>query len=408
MIGSWNDKLREYARIHVGIDDGIQIPHSVDDRCSCISGFWAGSIDHGSTSWIGHMLWQYYRYTFDEAFLRDTAYPFLRGAFRVYQEMLEQDGGAYRLPFGVSPEFRGGDPDAWGANVSFQLANIHFLCRSLIAASEILGIHDPVVHACRDIRERLPRYASGIGASGKKELFLWEGQPLSESHRHHSHLTGLYPFDIIDAGDPDDKALLKASFEALLRMGMGEWMGWSYPWAAILHARTGNGGMAETLLQIFRRAFLMKGYASSVDAQFPGVSIHDSVSDVMQVEASIAAANALLEMLLHTAHGRLRAFHAVPPLWRNASFSGIRAEGAFLVDGRMEGGTIHCLTVTSEKKNVLRLANPFAGEKDIRYTLNGKRWPAGSDTMIVLEMSAGDTLDIRRRDDRKPAPAAAS
>ena len=152
----------------------------------------------------------------------------------------------------------------------------------------------------------------------------------------------------------------------------------------------------------------MKGYASSVDAQFPGVSIHDSVSDVMQVEASIAAANALLEMLLHTAHGRLRAFHAVPPLWRNASFSGIRAEGAFLVDGRMEGGTIHCLTVTSEKKNVLRLANPFAGEKDIRYRLNGKRWPAGSDTMIVLEMNAGDSLDIRRRDDCKPAPATAS
>ena len=35
----------------------------------------------------------------------------------------------------------------------------------------------------------------------KKMIALWEGCDLDESHRHHSHLAGLYPFDSFDASD---------------------------------------------------------------------------------------------------------------------------------------------------------------------------------------------------------------
>ena len=251
LVDSWEGRLRDYARTFVGVEDGRMLPHAVNDRCDNVGGFWTGSIDHGSTVWVGQLMWTYWRHTLDRGFLRDRAYPFLRGAMRVVEAMLEEDGGAYALPVSVSPEY---------------------------------------------------------GATGDGEIALWAGQPLAESHRHHSHLAGLYPFDTLDAGwrgvGGRDAEAVRRSLRTWVRCGMGQWTGWCVPWAAILHARVGNGDMAETLLQIFARAFVTKGRASLHDAGFPGFTVFDGRRDVMQVEAAVGFAAAVQEMLLHTA--RLR------------------------------------------------------------------------------------------------------
>ena len=105
------------------------------------------------------------------------------------------------------------------------------------------------------------------------------------------------------------------------------------PWAAILHARVGNGEAAALLLENFRRVYMTPGYATTHDARFAGFSNADARPDVMQVDAAEGAAAAVLEMLLHTAHGVLRVFPAVPPAWETASFRGVRAEGAFEHEG---------------------------------------------------------------------------
>lgn len=139
-------------------------------------------------------------------------------------------------------------------------------------------------------------------------LALAGAQPLAESHRHHSHLAGIYPFDTLDVGwrgvGGRDAEAVRRSLGTWVRRGMGQWTGWCVPWAAILHARVGNGDMAETLLQIFARAFVTQGRASLHDADFSGFTVFDGRRDVMQVEAAVGFAAAVQEMLLHTA--RLR------------------------------------------------------------------------------------------------------
>ena len=92
MLRGWLPRMRENARVFTGAEDGLQLPHSTDDCGTAMSGFWTGFVDHGSTAWTGQLLWLYWRYTGDRAFLRDTAYPFLKGALRVYEAMLEQEG----------------------------------------------------------------------------------------------------------------------------------------------------------------------------------------------------------------------------------------------------------------------------------------------------------------------------
>ena len=44
MIGGWTETLRHNARVFLGIDDGLMLPHAVSDKGVCIGGFWSGSL----------------------------------------------------------------------------------------------------------------------------------------------------------------------------------------------------------------------------------------------------------------------------------------------------------------------------------------------------------------------------
>lgn len=388
MLKSWEPLLRRNARSFVGVQDGLMLPHAVDDRGTCMGGFWTGSIDHGSTSWTGQLLWQYYRYSMDEGFLRDTAYPFMKGAMRVYEAMLDDDGAAYSLPVSVSPEFGGSDKNAWGRNASFQLANIHFLCEKLSEASQLLGVDAEERRKWQDIHARLPLATTKDG-----QIQLWEGQPLSESHRHHSHLAGIYPFDIFDQANDGQRSLVMASMGKLTDMGMGRWTGWCMPWASILWSRVGNGEMANLILGLYRRAFMNHGYASTHDAQFPGFTIMAGRPLIMQIEATLAASAAVMEMLAHTSRGVLHVFRGVPKHWKDASFEGLRVEGAFLLSARREGGRTATVEVLSEAGGELVLENPFGGE--VRVRRSGGRTETASGDVLRIATEPGETLILK-------------
>jgi len=389
MVKRWEPRLRENARAFLGIDDGLQLPHAVDDRCTCMGGFWTGSVDHGSTSWTGQLMWQQWRYTMDEGFLRETVYPFLKGAMRVYEAMLQDDGKTMSLPVSVSPEFGGSGSSAWGRDASFQLANIHFLCRALIEASELLDIDADDRSRWQYIAERLPLCSTDPSGN---EIWLWDDQPLSESHRHHSHLAGLYPFGVFDYhGDEAQRALVAASMRTLTRQGMGLWTGWCMPWAAILHARTGNGHMANVLLNAFRRCFMGPGYASTHDARFSGFTLMDGRPEIMQVEAGLAAAAAVLELLVQCSHGTIRIFAALPNWWRDVAFDGIRTDGAFLVSGRIRDGEIEAVRVFSEAGAPLRVVNPF-GERGCIVGSGEGASRHVNDPVIEMETKPGQVI----------------
>lgn len=391
LIDAWRPKLQQYARTFVGIEDGYMLPHAVNDRCEVVGGFWTGSIDHGSTAWVAQLMWQYWRYTRDDRFLRETAYPFMRGAMRVYEEILARDGDSYALPVSVSPEYGGNAIDAWGRNASFQLAAIHFLCRALLTAAEHLQIDDEKVEEWRAIQHRLPLFS--LTPDGR-EIALWEGQPLQESHRHHSHLAGIFPFAILSVKAETDHGILRRSLRTWVKQGMGQWTGWCLPWAAILHARAGHGEMAELVLKLFERAFVTDGYATLHDARFPGLTVFDGRPDVMQVEAAMGFSAAVQEMLLHTDAGRLWLFPAVPAQWRDVEFSRMRAEGAFLVSARRRDGVLHSASIESLKGGRLHLVLPGPPQR-VRHCQNGLETRVEVlGTEIDLEMEPGDSLEL--------------
>lgn len=66
-------------------------------------------------------------------------------------------------------------------------------------------------------------------------------------------------------------------------------------------------------------------------------------------------------MFLQTVNGRMTVF----PNWKmsiDAGFRQLRADGAFLVSGRVAGGAIGPVTITSEKGLPCRIENPWPGK----------------------------------------------
>jgi alpha-L-fucosidase 2 len=392
MLRGWEPRLRATARQFVGVsgertEDGIQLPHAADDRGTPMAGFWSGAVDHGCTAWVAQLMWQRHRFAPDAEFLRETVTPWLKGALAVYERMLEEDGDGLSLPVSVSPEYGGSGMGAWGRNASFQLAAIHFLLNALEqAAAELGDAPDP---RWTELRRRVPIAAVGEGP----EILLWEGQPLAESHRHHSHLAGIYPFETLRPGEPEQDELIRHSLRRWTRVGMGQWTGWCLPWAAIIHARTGNGDMAALLLDIFRRAFMRAGFASTHDAYFPGFTVMDRRPEIMQVEAACGAAAAVLEMLLQTVDGVTRVFPAIPSSWQEARFDGIRAAGGFLLSAALADGRVGEVRVRSDQGGHLRLRNPFAA-------------PAEGE-VLELDIAAGEELTLVASLARQEPPGAA-
>lgn len=368
MIWSWLPRLRDNARKFVGIDDGVMLPHAVDDRCTVIGNFWTGTMDHACTAWVAKMMFDYWRFGGDEAFLRDRAYPFMLGAMRVFEQMLERrEDGSLSLPVSVSPEYRGSAMNAWGRDASFQLAAIHGLAEALQTASRVLGIApDP---SWQELREKLPLASIGPNHWNAPSIALWDGLVLEESHRHHSHLAGITPFDVIDPADPSWAPIVKASFAQWVYRGMGLWSGWCMPWAAQLHTRMHNADMATMTLEIWRRVFVNEGRGTLHDCNFSGLTLLGARDpgvpperEIMQMDAGMGAVNAILDLLLYEQRGVHHLFAGCPASWRDVRFDGIRTAGGFLVNGqRLDGRTLEVEVTATNRGGTFCLRNPFEG-----------------------------------------------
>ncbi len=375
MLKSWFPALKSHGEEFFGAPGAMMLPHAVDDRCQVVGSFWAGTIDHGCTAWVAQMAWLHYRHSMDEEILRDLAWPLLNGAFEGFWAMAEEtSGGRLELPVTVSPEYHACTESGvklWGRNASFQLAAFHMVARLLITAAGLLG--ESLDPRWERVQRQLPDFSTtsgrthkwGQAQSQKSRIALWEDQDLDESHRHHSHLAGIYPFQTIDVHDPSVQEVVRESLGHWLAMGAGKWAGWSFPWASILCSRCNLGDAAVAWLKWWNNVFTNPGGAPLHDADFPGCGVlhagrllgpeESREVETMQLDAGCGALQAILEILVQQRGNRLHILPSLPARWRNLDFDGIRVEGAFLVGATVERGKIIEIRVRSEKGGTLEM-----------------------------------------------------
>lgn len=410
MMRGWMPTLRQNGESFFGRKGALMLPHAVDDRCHVVGTFWTGTIDHACTAWMAQMAWLHYRYGLDQPgakkVLTDTAWPLLVGAFEGYYTMLEEipdsatEKKRFSLPISVSPEYGGTSMEAFGRDASFQLAALHRICRILPQAAAALG--QPVDPRWADVDGRLPPYTTVKGEYmsewhlQNERIGLWQGKDLDGSHRHHSHLAGIYPFATIDLKDPAQRKIVDNSLTTWRFRGAGGWSGWCVPWASILLSRTGQTEAAVNWLHYWKDNFTNEGRGTLHNANNNGNSIMGAPDwtkegqnrEVMQLDGGFGALNAVLELLVQSRDDGIYVLPGLPRTWRELSFDRIRTEGAFQIGATVSDGRVSEIRVKSLAGGPLRLVHGLGD----RYQLDGK--PRQGDR-LERDCRAGDVLVLK-------------
>jgi hypothetical protein len=319
------------------------------------------------------MAWWYYRFTGDRAFLESFAVPFLRGAFAGYWAMLEDDGkGGLRLPVSVSPEFRGAAMNAWGVNASFQIAALHATVQALQDSAKILG--NPCDPRWETVSAKVPPYATVSGdhwiewpGTKVERIGLWQGQDLDFSHRHHSHLAGIFPFCSVDPEDPKHAKIVSESIHRWTLIGPGGWSGWCVPWAATLWARCNNADAWLTWMRHWQQVFVNEGRGTLHDGAFLGASglaapafrqlpLDAKHDEIFQLDAGMGALTAIFEFLVQERNDKIVILPAGLPMhWHDLSFAGLHVAGGFSIGAEVNEDRITSVTVTATRAGNLNL-----------------------------------------------------
>jgi alpha-L-fucosidase 2 len=337
--------------------DGLAFPGVTDIEGRAMGGWWQYSHNPTVAAWLGTHFYEHWRYTMDEDFLRERAYPWIAGAAEFFVSFsVTGDDGRRRFPLSSSPEINDDRPEAWfDRSTNFDLSLVRW---TFIKAEEMalaLGRGDEA----RAWAARLGEWPDLALGEDDGRLLVAPGYPLPYSHRHHSHLLAIQPLGLIDAatGD-DDLATITASLAELDGLGTSAWVGYSFSWLASLRARAGDGPGAAEALRIFAEAFVSPN-TFHLNGDQTGTGYSNYTYRPFTLEGNFAFAAGVMEMLLQSHNGLVRVFPAVPDEWRTVSFESLRAAGAFLVSAERRDGTTARIHVVAEKGGELRLLDPW-------------------------------------------------
>ena len=188
--------------------------------------------------WLATHIWEYYDYTRDKKFLKETGYDLIKSSAQFATDFLwRKPDGTYTAAPSTSPEH--GPIDE---GTTFVHAVIREILLDAIEASKVLGVDSKERKQWQEVLAHLAPYK--IGRYG--QLMEWSkdiDDPKNE-HRHVNHLFGLHPGHTLSPITTPD--LAKAARVVLEHRGDGA-TGWSMGWKLNQWARLQDGNHAYKL-----------------------------------------------------------------------------------------------------------------------------------------------------------------
>jgi alpha-L-fucosidase 2 len=313
----------------------------------------------------------------DRDFLANKAYPWLRDVAVYLDEMSEWDeNGKRKLLISSSPEIRNNERDAWfGETTNYDLALIKWTFEKASELATELNLSDEAEKWTKILNE-WPGYA----IDKKEGLMFAPSLKYFESHRHFSHLMAIHPLGLIDWSDgAEAQEIISNTMKNLEHHGSDWWTGYSFSWLGNIKARMFDGEGAAEQLKIFAECFCLPN-SFHVNGDQSGKGYSKFTYRPFTLEGNFAFASGLQEMLIQSHTGTVKLFPAIPQSWKDASFSKLRTEGAFIISSEMKGGKVNSVKIVSEKGGTIKLKNPFDSEFE-----TSKKY-VKKDDLLIIEM----------------------
>jgi len=386
------DLMRKHTQDYFGME-GLHYPHAMSFRGYTVP-YRLTPLNVETAGEAIKYAWDYYDYTGDKEWLREVAYPLLKGVADFYYDyLLEDENGNYY----IFPSYWTEYPKFLNHTSITDLSMFHMVFRDAAKAAQILGMDADRVANWQKAREKLVSFNTnkdGVWlASWASATAGYFGAELSNSQSYPIAIA-----DLVDAwhGPAELRKQARTTYEHFL--GSHHPVAWDKSTSYIAAARMGDREYMKKIYGI-QYKLLEGGYLWGGDGEWPHLWTKGFTPD----PSSGYPAGIATESMLQSQGGDIRLF-AANPLEGHYAFHSLRARGAFLVSSEMRDGKVPYALIQSLAGNTCVLVQPFGKDVDVqvRDLVSGKIVKqvdgAAADQIASFETVANHIYVIERKD----------
>lgn len=328
---------------------GLRFPHggSIGGHETTMPKWAILGTDVSGSSWVTQLYWQYFEWTQDRLFLKETAYPLLRDVALFYTDYLLWNDEKKQWDIAPSVHFESKCPhfEAWGYNSLYTQAMFRGAFVRAIAAAKTLGTDQEYARLWQERLEHLaPVPVTGEG--------FWKAMQDREPYYdgHNYMLPLVFPAELVSRfhGPPDMLEQARKTLDEVRASHPG------------YDGGPGFGGQALCeVLRIDESDWVFNHAGWSENSGWgENILTRDWRRGIFQSDIGPGMCRVLADMCLLGLDGVIHLFPGIPKDVP-ARIHSLRAPGAFLISAEKRGHDVDYVLMQSLTGGLLRLENPW-------------------------------------------------